>query len=131
MTDSPTILEQGLATLQTSWIPIILVPFAYIVLSQVSKSVGTPYFCVPQYIWGRSSVFEPGAFSRSNQYLKSLLALGLGGQSNKGKAAGSNAPDHSNFDLSNIRVAKILIHPIKVCDIADLSLLAVFDFVEL
>jgi hypothetical protein len=81
MTDSPTILEQGLATLQTSWIPIILVPFAYIVLSQVSKSV----------------------------------ALGLGGQSNKGKAAGSNAPDHSNFDLSNIRVAKILIHPIKSC----------------
>ncbi|KAG1814002.1 uncharacterized protein BJ212DRAFT_1365027 [Suillus subaureus] len=79
MTDMPAILEQSLATLQTSWIPIILVPFAYLALSQISKSVG------------------------------------LGGRSDKGKAAGSHAPDHSKFDTSNIRVAKILIHPIKSC----------------
>lgn len=79
MTDSPTILEQGLATLQTSWIPIFLVPFAYLVLSQISKPVG------------------------------------LGGRSNKGKAVGSHASDHSKFDMSNIRVTKILIHPIKSC----------------
>ncbi|KAG1886124.1 hypothetical protein F4604DRAFT_1724783 [Suillus subluteus] len=79
MTNLPTILEQGLATLQTSWIPIILVPFAYLVLSQISKSVG------------------------------------LGGRLNKGKATGSHASDHSKFDMSNIRVTKILIHPIKSC----------------
>lgn len=80
MVDLPTIWEHGRATLQTLWISIIflLAPFAYLVLSQRSKS-------------------------------KSVA-----GRSDKGEA-GSTAPDHSKFDTSNIRVTKILIHPIKSC----------------
>ncbi|KAG2070933.1 hypothetical protein BDR04DRAFT_1099163 [Suillus decipiens] len=74
----PTIVEYGLATLQASWISVIflLTPFAYLVLSQRSKSIG--------------------------------------GQSDK-EEVGSNALDHSSFDMSNIRVTKIFIHPIKSC----------------
>lgn len=81
MADLPTILEQGHATLQT-WISValLLTPFAYLVLSQRSKSVG-----------GRSEKGEAGPH------------------------AAAAAPDHSKFDTSNIRVTKILIHPIKSC----------------
>lgn len=38
----------------------------------------------------------------------------MGGQSDKGEA-GSHAPDHLKFDTTNIRVTKILVHPIKSC----------------
>ncbi|KAG1742716.1 uncharacterized protein EDB91DRAFT_294104 [Suillus paluster] len=72
----------GLATLQTFWIPIILLfaPLASFLLSH----------------W------------------QSPKSVGLGGRSDK-EEADSRAPDYSNFDTTNIRVTKILIHPIKSC----------------
>ncbi|KAG2136504.1 uncharacterized protein EDB93DRAFT_1242371 [Suillus bovinus] len=78
MAELATNLEHGFTTFQTLWISTVclLAPFAYLVLSQISKSVG--------------------------------------GRSDKGEAE-SDTPDHSKFDTSNIRVTKILIHPIKSC----------------